>query len=253
MVPTMTAKKTVTPSPALAGDPKLRRTAIIVGALFLVALVLYLVGGLIHGPATDPDHFLDQAYAERTSVVLGILVEFIAVVAIPLIGVFMFPVLRRSSEPLALAYVGFRSFEAVLLILIQTKLLALIEVGRQVTENPNDGVGAWQVAGDLLQAERDTLFQLYVVVFAIGAIILYALLFHMRLVPRWLSVWGLAAAAWMGVGNVLAMFDALPESSASLVEAAIVLPVPLNELVLAGWLIVKGFSTDGRVGERLNA
>ena len=79
-----------------------RRTAVIVGVLFIVALVLHLVGGVIYGPATGSEDFLERAYPDRTVVTLGLLVEFVAVMAIPLIAYFMFPVLRRFSEALAL-------------------------------------------------------------------------------------------------------------------------------------------------------
>ena len=87
---------------------------------------------------------------------------------------------------------------------------------------------------------------LYVLVFGAGALIFYAMLHQTRLVPRWLSIWGFAAAAWMLVGMVLIMFDAFSDTSAA-VEAVLVIAVPLNELVLALWLIFKGFDRQSAV------
>lgn len=233
-----------------------RHTAVIVGALFIIALVLYLVGSLIYGPATSSDDFLANAYPDRTLVTLGVLVEFLAVLAIPLIGFFMFPVLRRFNEALAMAYVGFRSLEAVFLIAIEGKVLALIDVS-QDHQNADQADGArFQAIGDSLLSEKDRIFALYVLVFAVGALIFYAMLHRTRLVPRWLSTWGFASAAWMLVGNVLSMFDTFSGASDSLLEAIFVIPIPLNELALALWLIVKGFdqrsalTSQERAGER---
>lgn len=217
-----------------------RRSAVIVGVLFLIALVLYLIGALIYGPSTGSDEFLDRAYPERTTVALGLLVEFVAVLAIPFIGYFMFPVLKRSSEALALAYAGLRSLEAAFLIAIGGKRLALIDVSEtHMDASESDGTGL-QALGDSLIAEADRLFTLYVLVFVVGALIFYALLYRARLVPRWLSLWGFASAAWMLVGTVLAMLDTFSGFSGA-VEAIFVLPLPLNELALAFWLIFKGF------------
>lgn len=230
-----------------------RRTAVIVGVLFLVALLLYLVGSMIYGPATGSDDFLERAYPERTTVRLGVLVEFVAVLAIPLIGYFMFPVLRRFNEALALAYVGFRSLEAVFLIIIEGKVLALVDLSEDHQNAAATDSPGLQAIGDSLLAEKDRIFVLYVLVFAVGAMIFYALLHRTNLVPRWLSIWGFASAAWMLVGSVLAMVDAFSGTSESVVEAIFVLPLPLNELTLAFWLIFKGFDdrsafTAGHVG-----
>ncbi|MCP3933754.1 MAG: DUF4386 domain-containing protein [Actinomycetia bacterium] len=94
--------------------------------------------------------------------------------------------------------------------------------------------------GDSLLAENDGTFGLYVLVFTAAALIFYAMLYRTRLVPRWLSIWGFAAAAWMLAGTVLIMLDVFSGTSDS-VQAIFVIPVPLGELALALWLILKGF------------
>lgn len=221
-----------------------RQTAVIVGALFIIALVLYLAGSAIYGPATDSEHFLERAYSDRTRVRLGVLVEFVAVLAIPLIGFFMFPVLKRFNEALALAYVGFRALEAVFLITIEAKVLTLIDLSEDHQAAEVAAAPGRQTVGDSLLAEKDGIFVLYVLVFAVGALIFYAMLNRTRLVPQWLSIWGLTSSAWMLAGTVLVMLDTFSGPSSSTIEAIFVIPLPLNELALALWLIIKGFD-DG--------
>ena len=163
---------------------------------------------------------------------LGVLVELVAVLSIPLIGFFVFPVLRRFNDALALAYVGFRSLEAVFLIAIESKILALIDLSEEAqTAAATDG-RRLQAIGDSLLAETDGIFDLYILVFTVGARIFSAMLHRTRLVPRWLSIWGFAASAWMLAGTVLIMLDAFSGTSDS-VDAIFVIPVPLGELALA--------------------
>lgn len=218
-----------------------RRTAVIVGVLFVIALVPFLIGGALYGPSTGPSDFLESAYPDRGAVTLGILLEFVAVMAIPLIGVFMFPVLRRYHEALALAYVGFRSLEALLLIAIEAKLLSLIDLSDDHLNTAGTDASQLQAMGDSLLSEKDQVFALYVLVFGMGALIFYGMLYRSRLVPRWLSGWGFASAAWMLAGTVLFMFDAFSGSWESAMEVIFVIPIPLNEIALAFWLILKGF------------
>ncbi len=218
-----------------------RRTAVIVGVLFFIALVPFLIGGALYGPSTGSSDFLASAYPDRGAVTLGILLEFVAVLAIPLIGVFMFPVLRRYNEALALAYVGFRSLEALLLIAIEAKLLSLIDLSNAHLNTAGTDASQLQAIGDALLSEKDQVFALYVLVFGVGALIFYGMLYGSRLVPRWLSGWGFASAAWMMVGNLLSMFDAFSGSSDAFLEVIFVIPIPLNEIALALWLIFKGF------------
>lgn len=228
-------------------DDPYRRTATIVGVLFVVALVPFLIGGAVYGPATGPSDFLTDAYPDRAAVTLGVLLEFVAVLAIPLIGVFMFPVLKRVHESLALAYVGFRALEALLLIAIEAKLLSLIDLSDTHLNTADSDTTVLQAMGDSVLAEIDAVFGLYVLVFSVGALIFYGLLYRAALVPRWLSAWGFASAAWMLLGVVLIMFDAFSGTSEGLLEAIFVLPLPLNEIALALWLIVKGFSQSDRL------
>lgn len=222
-----------------------RSTATVVGALFIIALVPFMIGGALYSPSTASADFLENASPDQTTISLGILIEFVAVLAIPLIGAFLYPVLRRFSEPLALSYVAFRALEALLLIATEAKVLSLIDLSEDHLDTTgagsSDAVGL-QAIGDGLLAEKDRLFLLYVLVFGVGALFLYTLLYRALVVPRWLSGWGFLSAAWMLIGTVLIMLDAFGDTSTGALEAIFVIPIPLNELALAIWLIVKGFA-----------
>jgi len=224
----------------ITGDPD-RRTATTVGVLFIIATVVYLVGGAIYAPALASSDYLEHAYPDRDTATLGVLIEFACVVSIPLIAVFLFPLLRRTSEALAVAYVGFRALEAMFLFGIEAKLLSLIDVSEDYLNASGADAARMAAAGDTIYSEIDAAFLIYVLLFGVGALFLYSLLYRSNLVPHFLSIWGFGAAVWMLAGMAGVMFDLFSGMSDSLVEALIVTPIAINEMVLAGWLIAKGF------------
>ncbi|MCB0245468.1 MAG: DUF4386 family protein, partial [Anaerolineae bacterium] len=95
---------------------KEQRTARIVGALFLIAMVASLVGaGLIEAVLAAPD-VMASAHADRIQVALGVLLELINAVAVVGIAVGMFPLFKKENEALALGYIALRIIEAVIII-----------------------------------------------------------------------------------------------------------------------------------------
>ena len=72
------------------------------------------------------------------------------------------------------------------------------------------------------------------IVFGIGALMFSYLLYASRLVPRWISVWGLVGAVPYTAVGVLGLFGTNPE--------ILYIPLAVQEMVLAVWLIAKGFN-----------
>ncbi len=74
----------------------------------------------------------------------------------------------------------------------------------------------------------------------IGAFLYYFVLYTARLIPRWLSGWGLVGAALIVVSTVMA--GLAQEFGFTTVNTMLSIPIGLQEMVLAVWLIVKGFN-----------
>jgi hypothetical protein len=96
-----------------------------------------------------------------------------------------------------------------------------------------------QAIGDSLRSARDNATLAAVFAFSLGALMYYYLFFQSRLIPRWLSGWGIAASILMGAGCVLSLFSDNPVTG----YALLIIPIAVQEMVLAVWLIVKGFSS----------
>jgi len=80
-------------------------------------------------------------------------------------------------------------------------------------------------------------------VFCIGALMLYALLYQSRRIPRWLSGWGFIAAPLMLAAGFLILVDGDPNSPFS---TALYAPMALQEMVFALWLIFRGWGAPAR-------
>jgi hypothetical protein len=201
----------------------------IAGALFLIALVTSILGGaLIDGGMGDPA----GAAANRNPIVAGVLLELVNAVAVVGIASMLWPSLSRQSAALAMAYVGIRIVEAFVQVAASTVPLAILAWG---------GVPAagGEAAGALMLALRTHLVgTMLAILFGVGALILYAIVYRFRLLPRFIPIWGFVGAAGILAWNVLALF----EIQTGMYMA---LPIITNELFLGIWLIVKGFKAGG--------
>jgi hypothetical protein len=213
-----------------------RRTAVIVGALYIVGTVAGVLSMLVMGGRLSGPHYLASLAADPDPVKLGALLVLVMGLALAMVPVMMFPILKRQSEALAVGYLVFRgALETLLYLAGALSWLLLIIVAHQSPGSPSPGSQASSL-GDLLVRAGDPITAVRDIVFSLGALTFYYLLYAARLIPRWLSGWGIAGTVgYLGAG-VIAVF------STELV--VLLLPLALQEMVMAVWLIAKGFNTN---------
>ena len=215
-----------------------RKTAIIVGVLFITATVAGVLSLLFTGPLNAPDYLI-KVSANENQIIIGALLMLIMGFAVAGIGIMMFPILKKHNEALALGYVGFRIIEGVLFIVSVVSLLSLLTLSQEFVKAGAPDASHFQTLGILLQGENYWVYHMGTISFGLAAPIFYYLLFKSRLIPRWLSVWGLIGVPfWLAV-SLLIMFGLDPSSP---ISTLLYLPIAVNEMVLAVWLIVKGFN-----------
>jgi hypothetical protein len=177
---------------------------------------------------------------------LGALFVLVMGFALAFVPVLMFPILKKRSEALALGYAVFRgALETVTDIALAVIWLTLVALGRNAAAAGSPGAASFQAAGAALRGAADASQFIAVLVFGIGAVFFYWLLFRSRLIPRWLSAWGLIAIALHLATGFLQLFDVVPSWSA--VQMAMNFPIFLQEMIMAVWLIAKGFDSTSAV------
>ena len=215
-------------------------TARIVGILFIIASGAAVLSNLILNPLRDDAAYLIEFAANENRVVLGVLSELTLAVAVVAIAVLLYPVLKRRNDGIALGYVGARTLEATIIIVGAISSLLLLTLSQETASGTSEVTESSSTGGALLEARNwtDSLGQM--IVFSLSVLILYALLYNTRLVPRWLSVWGFAGAMLLMVVGVLTMYG---ESATSTTSILLTVPIGTNEMVLALWLIIRGFDS----------
>ena len=217
-----------------------RRIAVVAGVAFLIATIAQMVGVALVSPILGAPDYLAEISANEDRVLFGALFQFIGGVACTGIALALYPVLRMHNHGLAIGSVGFRTIEGVLHSLIAICWLLLVTVSQEAVSAGAPASSAYQVPGAVLTAAPDWLAPLALLAFGLGALCYYWVFYQSRLIPRWLSGWGLVAIAMVMASAVLVMLGLIEGfSTPQLVLAA---PIGLQEMVLAVWLIAKGFN-----------
>jgi hypothetical protein len=156
----------------------------------------------------------------------------------------VYPVLKARNPSIAIGYVAARVVEFVIYIVGVISLLSLVTLGQEFVAAGAPDASYFQTSGELFLAARDWggHVVLDIAVFPLGALIFYFLLYQTKLVPQWISGWGLVGAPLYLAAGVLVLFDVIEPFSTSMI--ILQAPLGLQEMVLALWLIVKGFNTS---------
>jgi len=217
-----------------------RKTARIVGILFITATVAAIVSGAFLLPILEAPDYLARVSANETQVALGALFYFIMAAAGAGIAIPMYPILKKYNESMALGAVGFRIIEGAIFMVGVMCVLALVPLSQEFIQAGAPDASYFQTLGELLLTGYtiDQAVVPGVFAFSLGALMYYYIFYQSKLVPRWLSIWGLIGVTLGIVNGLFDMFGGIPETMSMLLD----LPIFVNEMVLAVWLIVKGFN-----------
>ena len=217
-----------------------RKIAISAGVLFIIATGADILSSQFLGPITATNYLVSVS-ANAGLVGTGALLLFIGGAAATGIAISLYPVLRKFNGGLALGSVGFRTFEGVLRFVAVCTLLSLITLSQQFVKAGAPDSSYFQTLGVLLYAGYRWVGNVAApLAFTIGCLLYFIIFYRTKLVPRWLSGWGLVAGVLTMLSCLLVMFGLIaPFSTEQIVLAIPMLP---QEMVLAVWLIVKGFN-----------
>ena len=218
-----------------------RKTAIMVGVLYIIGTVAGILSLVFTGPVLERPDYLTQVSTNPNQIVIGALLVLTMGLALAIVSVIMFPILKRYNEALAVGFVVFRgALEAVTYLALVIGWLCIPLISQEYSRASAAQASYFQSLGDLVLKAHAQIGHVLTIVFILGAWIYYYTLFRANLVPRWLSGWGLLAAIPYFVSGILGLFAIL--SPMSTVQMLFVLPLAVQEMVLAVWLIVKGFN-----------
>lgn len=216
-----------------------RSTAVVAGVFFVVAAVAAIAAKLLWLPVLgDPDYVLGAG--ADTSVLLGVLIEFVTAVAVAGTAVALHPVVKRHHHGVAVGYLAGRVLEAATILVGLAGVLAIVTLRQDhaAASGPDDG--ALIAVQESLVALHDAMFLLGPgLIIGINSLLLAYLMFRSGLVPRWIAVVGLVGGPLVFLSSTAVLFGLYEQVSVFAGLGAF--PVFLWEMSLAGYLILEGF------------
>jgi hypothetical protein len=226
----------------------LRRTEILVASLWIVTAIGAIVGAVLINPVINAPDYLTTVFPKSATVVTGMLMWLVNNVGIVLIGLLMFPILKKQNESMALGYVSMRMFESLLMTVGVAFAVLLIPLSQAFIKAGTMDVATYQIIGGALKQTESLFLNLMQLLFlGLGGLILTTMLYRSKLVPGWLSVFGIIGYVLLLPAFVLALYGVFdPTPGAGGLGGLLAVPVAVWEIILMPiWLFAKGFNATG--------
>lgn len=216
-----------------------RAAATTAGILYIAGTVAGALSAAVIAPVSDARDPLAYGAEHYGTVVTGALLVLVMGLSLALVPIVLFPVLRRVNEVLAVGYLIVRgAVETVCYVVLAIGWLLLVPLGETMSAGGGTASPAGVRVGNLV-LDADATNAVLMLVFCLGAGMFYTLLYRSRIVPRWISGWGLVAIAFYVVADLLAMYGVFAANSRE--QVLMFMPMAVQEMVLAVWMIARGF------------
>ena len=214
-----------------------RLNAIMAGALYILGTVGGVLSLVTAGDLVKGDDVLARIATDPSRITLGAFFVLIMGFSLTAMTVFLYPLFKKDSEPLALGMLIFRGpLEGTMYILAATAWLILGALSSQLAVVGAETASFQSLANVVMQVHEKT-GNINTFVFIIGATCLYTSFFRTRLIPRWLSVWGLIGVVPYLAVDLLKYFGINPGDT-------LYFPLAVQEMVMGLWLVIAGFNQD---------
>jgi hypothetical protein len=219
--------------------------AVMAGTLYFLGTVFGVTGAIVGGevlssivtakPLSGLD-VLDLVAANSSQLTGGAFFTFLMGISLVAMTVFLYPILRKDSEELAMGMLLFRgALEGASYFIVTLSLLVLVALGNEyVVTGANSA--ALRSMGTVLYQFQDLLGPVGIIVFLIGATCLYISFYRTRLIPRWLTIWGLIGVVPYFAYALLHFFHM--DHGIGFWLQMVLAP---QEIVMGLWLVIAGF------------
>jgi hypothetical protein len=207
------------------------------GICFIMAFLSYGIGTGLIDPIINAPDFLTQVQANKTTIVMGVvligLVHSFVNIALPVI---MLPILKPHNSYLAYGYLSAAIIATTILALGCIFLLMLTPLSHEYAKAAISLTPNIELMANVVKKAAYYSYHLGMALWSLGGLMLVALLYKSKLIPRPLPVLGLIGYLFLVTGSVMALLQ-----QSDLVEIISVIPGGVFEITLSIWLIVKGF------------
>jgi hypothetical protein len=217
-----------------------KAAATVAGVLYITGTVAGVLSKVLSAPVRDAGDPLAAAAERSGAVVTSGLLVLVMGLSLAFIPVVLFPVLRGVNEVLAIGYLIVRgAVETACYVVIAVGWMMIAPLGEVMSAGPGTASPAGLRLGGLMIDSGATSAVVQTLVFCLGAAIFYVLLYRSRIVPRWIALWGLVGIPFYVAADVLAVYGSIGVDSTA--QNLLFAPIFVQEMVLAAWMIARGF------------
>ncbi len=225
-----------------------RMNAMMAGGLYFLGTVFGVMSAIVGGevlsstisskPLEGMD-ILDLVAANASQLTAGAFFILMMGISLAAMTIFLYPIFRKDSEELAAGMLLFRgALEGTWYIIVTLGILSLVALGNEyVAAGAN--LDTLQSMGNVLYQFQDFIGPVGTLVFLIGAACLYVSFYRTRLIPRWLSIWGLIGVVPYLAYALLHFFH-----MDNGIGLYLQIPLAIQEIVMGLWLVIAGFNMD---------
>jgi hypothetical protein len=210
------------------------------GILYIIGTVAGILSKAVaYFPVHDADDPLAYATNPSSAVATGALLVLVMGLSLAFIPIVLFPILHRVDEVLATGYLIIRgAIETTIYVILAIAWLLLVPLAETMSAGPGTASPAGVRLGALV-INSDSASAMLTLVFCVGAVLFYVLLYRSRIVPRWITLWGFVGIPLYAAAYLLAMYGTIDSNSSA--QNLLQVPLGVQEMVLAVWMIARGF------------
>ncbi|ASO07496.1 DUF4386 domain-containing protein [Arenibacter algicola] len=219
----------------------IRKKSISVGALLILSIV---VGILSIDPVIDGMDNLESVSINSNAILIRAFMQFILGLIYASIPIILYTLLKKINTSLTIGFLVFRIISVGFIFIGWLSILLLLALSQEFVTSGSPELLYFKTLDNLLRSGRDLINHVAMpLILSVGNLMFYYILYQSKIIPNWLSLWGLIATILSSVlASLLLMFDVIGIINATYVSLAF--PTALLEIVLATWLIVKGFDSN---------
>ena len=217
-----------------------KKNAIITGLFFIGATATAVIGLKLYDPILVQPDYIQNGAKYTVQLIWGAVFELILVCTASGTAIMLSPYLRKYNEHLGLGYLCFRLLEAIFILIGIVAMLSIVTLSNAFVNESSPDLASYQTAGIIAKVIHDWTFILGpLFMLGINTFIYSYVFLKTELVPKQLALVGIVGAILVFSSSLLAMFGII--QMASTIQILMAIPIAVYEMVLAGWLIVKGF------------
>jgi hypothetical protein len=218
----------------------LKRNTKLAGLLIIIGMI---TGIFSISSAVDSTDYLTEAATNADQVIISTIFQFILMLTYLGFAILLYPIIKGFNNGLAIGFLSFRILTSAVLVFGTIVLMSILALSQEFIKNPSESILIFEAFGNMLKITRDYINHVFMVLtLGIGNLMLYLLFLKARLVPKWISVWGISGTILSILASLLLLFQVVEVITPEyLILNA---PTAIIDLILGFWLLIKGFNQN---------